>query len=96
MPSITVPELQQKPVVLATLPALRLDLVKSKDRIESLRLLDACRHYGFFYLDLSSSRQLMEDWESVLDFAGEYFAQLLGEKMRDSRRSDTEGYNRTA
>jgi len=78
-------------VVSASLLVLYLDRLQGGDAAENAKLLEACRTYGFFYLDLSSSSELLADWEALLHFAEQYFAQPLDDKMKDSCGSDTKG-----
>ncbi|KAI8624703.1 Clavaminate synthase-like protein [Xylariaceae sp. FL1651] len=80
------------PVLSATLPALRLDLLRDRKGEESKRLFDACRVYGFFYLDLTSDPAICRIWEEMLVVAKEYFEQPLEVKMHDARGSDNTGY----
>jgi isopenicillin N synthase-like dioxygenase len=89
---ITQQEVAGTPILSASLPILDLALLEAADKKESLRLLDACHLHGFFYLDLRGSEQLLKDWEAMLAFAAEYFAQPLAEKMKDSRQSDVKGW----
>jgi isopenicillin N synthase-like dioxygenase len=78
-------------VLSSTLPTLHLDLLRAGDSLESKKLLDACRTYGFFYLDLSSDSTLCGYWEKMLAVAKSYFDQPLEVKMKDARGSDNTG-----
>ncbi|KAI0484875.1 Clavaminate synthase-like protein [Xylariaceae sp. FL0804] len=80
------------PTVSASIPVLRLDHLRHGEKTETKCLLEACISYGFFYLDLSSDTQLLEDWDSILDQSMTYFSQPLHEKLKDALGSDSEGY----
>ncbi|KAJ8121786.1 hypothetical protein O1611_g10011 [Lasiodiplodia mahajangana] len=80
------------PVLSTTLPTLRLDLLRDGNWEESKRLFEACRAYGFFYLDLRSDPAICRLWEEMLVVAREYFEQPLEVKMQDARGSDNTGY----
>ncbi|KAF2241165.1 Clavaminate synthase-like protein [Trematosphaeria pertusa] len=81
-----------KPSPLLTLPTIRLDHLRSGDTSESKKLIDACRNWGFFYLDLTSDDVLCRQWEEMLVAMKDYFEQPLDVKMQDARQSDNYGY----
>ncbi|GAM84989.1 hypothetical protein ANO11243_029920 [Dothideomycetidae sp. 11243] len=87
---------QQEAVDAAFLPTLDLSRLVSSDAEERQKLVRACEVYGFFYLDLRSDAELIALWTGVLDLMGQYFNLSLDEKMRDSRNSDTHGYEPVA
>ncbi|KAL2017249.1 hypothetical protein VTK56DRAFT_2361 [Thermocarpiscus australiensis] len=74
------------------LPTLDLGLLRARDGGESKRLLEACRTYGFFYLNLTSAQTLCGYWEDLLHVGKQYFEQPLEVKMHDARGSDNTGY----
>lgn len=77
--------------VASSLPTICLDLLRAEDDEESKKLLNACRSYGFFYLDLTSDRELCKRWEDMLVRMKQYFEQPLEIKMQDARGSDNYG-----
>ncbi|KAI8932964.1 hypothetical protein NX059_010433 [Plenodomus lindquistii] len=79
-------------VLSSTLPTLQLDLLRAGDSAESKKLFNACRNYGFFYLDLSSDSTLCDYWEQMLAVAKQYFELPLDIKMQDACGSDNTGY----
>ncbi|KAK6075814.1 gibberellin 20-oxidase [Seiridium cupressi] len=91
-PSVRDIAAEGKPVVSATLPVLSLGRLRAGDAAENAKLLEACDTYGFFYLDLSPSPELLADWVAMLSFAENYFGQPIDDKMKDSCGSDTNGY----
>jgi non-haem dioxygenase in morphine synthesis N-terminal len=76
---------------IANLETVDVKLLEAKDSKEYDRLLKACKHYGFFYLQLSDYGTVLSDWQKLLQIMGEYFEQPLDVKMKDSRNSDTHG-----
>lgn len=79
-------------IVSKSLPTIHLDLLRAENIMESRNLLNACRSYGFFYLDLNSDPELCKLWEEMLEIMEHYFKQSLEFKMQDARRSDNFGY----
>ncbi|PGG97401.1 hypothetical protein AJ79_09213 [Helicocarpus griseus UAMH5409] len=79
-------------IISSSLPTLRLDLLRAGDNAESKKLLDACRTYGFFYLDLTSDSTLCQYWEKILAVMKQYFEQPLEVKIQDAHGSDNTGY----
>ncbi|XPT00036.1 hypothetical protein M3J09_009198 [Ascochyta lentis] len=79
-------------VVSRSLPTIHLDLLRSGDDEESMKLLNACRTQGFFYLDLSSDSELCKQWKDMLSVMKDYFEQPLEIKMQDAQGSDNHGY----
>ncbi|KAF2715979.1 putative 2OG-Fe(II) oxygenase family oxidoreductase [Polychaeton citri CBS 116435] len=79
---------------IASIPILEATKLISKDALETEKLLRACQTQGFFYLSLAedSTSFMIEAWEAMLMFMNRYFDQSLEEKMKDSRKSDTHGY----
>ena len=84
--------INKRTVVSSSLPTLHLDLLRNGDSIESKKLLNACRTYGFFYLDLTSDPAICHYREEMLAAVQEYFEQPLETKMRDARGSDNTGF----
>ncbi|KAL4950751.1 putative 2OG-Fe(II) oxygenase family oxidoreductase [Aspergillus filifer] len=70
--------------------------LKGDDAAECDRLLAACENQGFFYLDMTSDASFLQDHQSVLRFADQYFHQDIEQKMKDDRQSDTHGYEPVA
>ncbi|THV46684.1 hypothetical protein BGAL_0368g00130 [Botrytis galanthina] len=79
-------------VVSKSLPTIYLDLLRAENEAESKKLLDACRNYGFFYLDLTSDPELCKLWDQMLLVMKYYFEQSLKVKMQDARGDDNFGY----
>ena len=79
---------------IAALPTISFSSLTARDPNELDKLLKACAGVGFFYLDLrgAASKNILQDWRSVLDFMELYFGQDLATKMLDDRKSDTHGY----
>lgn len=79
---------------IAVLPTISFSSLTARDPNELKKLLKACEGVGFFYLDLrgAASKNVLQDWRSVLDFMELYFGQDLAAKMLDDRMSDTHGY----
>ncbi|KAF7957895.1 hypothetical protein EAE96_003462 [Botrytis aclada] len=71
-----------------SLPTIYLDLRRANDEAESKKFLDACRNYGFFYLDLTSDPELCKLLDEMLLVMRYYFEQLLRIKMQDARGDD--------
>jgi isopenicillin N synthase-like dioxygenase len=86
------PDVPPEDVPVANLPSIEVDLLQAHDASEFDRLLKACEVYGFFYLNLENYGTMLQDWHIVLDLMKDYFDQPLEVKMRDSRNSDTHGY----
>lgn len=78
-------------IVSKTLPTIYLDLLRAENDTESKNLISACRNYGFFYLDLTSDKELCKLWDDMLAIMKHYFEQSLDVKMQDARRSDNYG-----
>lgn len=78
-------------VVAKSLPTIHLDQLRADSEIESKKLLNACRNYGFFYLDMTSDRELCQLWADMLANIKEYFEQPLEVKMQDARGDDNYG-----
>ena len=78
---------------IAALPTISFSSLTARDPDELDKLLQACQDVGFFYLDLrgAASKNILQDWRSVLDFMALYFDQDLSTKSLDDRRSDTYG-----
>lgn len=76
---------------IAPLPTIEYARLEAKDVDETQRLLDACKIYGFFYLNLKNIGTILDDWQQVLRIMEKYFSQDLMTKMKDDRRSDTYG-----
>ena len=78
---------------IAALPTISFSSLTARDPNELDKLLQACQDVGFFYLDLrgAASKNILQDWRSVLDFMALYFDQDLSTKSLDDRRSDTYG-----
>ena len=73
------------PTNLREAPISRISLGKllSKDPTESARLFEACRTYGFFYMDLTDSPEgeaLLKQSDDVLELAKAAFALPMEEK----------------
>ncbi|RDW63074.1 uncharacterized protein DSM5745_10185 [Aspergillus mulundensis] len=79
-------------VVAKSLPTIHLDLLRADNDTESKKLLNACRSYGFFYLDLTSDAELVKLWDNMLAIIKDYFEQPLEIKMQDARNDDNYGY----
>ncbi|KAE8357856.1 hypothetical protein BDV27DRAFT_78097 [Aspergillus caelatus] len=77
---------------IAPLPTIDYARLEAKDVEETQRLLDACKIYGFFYLNFKNIGTILDDWQQVLRIMEKYFSQDLMTKMKDDRRSDTYGY----
>ena len=79
----------------ASLETIEYSKLQNGDALELSRLLKLCERDGFFYLNLenleANTSRVIEDWENVLAFTKEYFAQPVEVKMRDDRQSDTTG-----
>lgn len=90
MGGVTIPDHAQ----IADLPTISFSALTARDPAELQKLLKACEGLGFFYLDLrgASSKDILHDWRSVLDFMALYFGQDVATKMLDNRQSDTHGY----
>ncbi|KAF5879291.1 putative 2og-fe oxygenase family protein [Botrytis fragariae] len=73
------------PIVISkSLPTIYLDLLRASNEAQSKKLLDACRNYGFFYLDLTSDSELCKLWDEMLLVMKYYFEQPLKIKMQDA------------
>ena len=83
--------MQPADVPVAFLPSISLEKLQSNDSIESSRLFNACTGHGFFYLDLTGSDEILQEWNQLLQFMSEYFAQPLETKLKDDCKSDTYG-----
>ncbi|EPE34348.1 Clavaminate synthase-like protein [Glarea lozoyensis ATCC 20868] len=78
------------------LSSLSLSRLEGNNAEESKRLLEACAQDGFFYLDLRDHKQLLVDYEALLEIIKQYFNEPLDQKMKDDRKSDTIGYEPVA
>ncbi|KAI0388512.1 2OG-Fe(II) oxygenase family oxidoreductase [Xylariaceae sp. FL0594] len=78
----------------AYLQTLSFAKLANKDGKELEKLLDACQHQGFFYLDLAGSdaAQGLEDRLKALSLTKEWFDRPLEEKMKLRQDSVTKGY----
>lgn len=78
---------------IADLPTISFSRLAAREPAELEKLLESCRGLGFFYLDLrgDASKNILNDWRSVLDFMEKYFGQDYATKMKDDRQSDTHG-----
>ena len=76
---------------LADFFTVRLDKLEANDSDEIQRLWAAGVRDGFFYLDMSRDKELLQLWRQVLEVMSVYFAQDVETKMRDCRGSDTVG-----
>nr|WOZ30799.1 McfN [Coleophoma empetri]BAN91496.1 putative 2OG-Fe(II) oxygenase family oxidoreductase [Coleophoma empetri] len=78
------------------LSSLSLSQLEANIPEESKRLFEACVNEGFFYLDLRDHKQLLSDYDALLEIMKNYFDQSLDQKMKDDRKSDTVGYEPVA
>ncbi|RDL32345.1 Clavaminate synthase-like protein [Venustampulla echinocandica] len=78
------------------LSSLSLSRLEDNNPEESKRLFEACVNDGFFYLDLRNHKQLLDDYDALLEIMKTYFDQPLDQKMNDDRKSDTVGYEPVA
>jgi isopenicillin N synthase-like dioxygenase len=71
----------------ANLTVVSYEKLLSNDQDESSRLLSACREWGFFYLDLTSteSASYLRTVNELSGVSKEYFAQPLDYKLKDTR-----------
>jgi isopenicillin N synthase-like dioxygenase len=78
----------------AYLQTLNFARLANKDAEELAKLLDACQHQGFFYLDLAGSdaAQGLEDRLKALSLTKEWFDRPLEEKMKLRQDSVTKGF----
>jgi isopenicillin N synthase-like dioxygenase len=81
---------------ISQLSSLSLSRLEDNNPEESKRLLEACAQDGFFYLDLRDHKQLLADYEALLEIMKHYFDEPLDQKMKDDRKSDTIGYEPVA
>lgn len=86
------PDAPPEDIPVANLPSIEVNLLQAHDPSEFDKLLKACEVYGFFYLNLENYGTMLQDWRKVLDLMKDYFDKPLEVKMRDSRNSDTHGY----
>ncbi|KAH7041156.1 putative 2OG-Fe(II) oxygenase family oxidoreductase [Microdochium trichocladiopsis] len=79
---------------LAPMPTLNAAKLLSRDADESQRLLQACKVYGFFYLNLETPPTgfMVKAWRDVLSFMDDYFDLPDATKMLDAHDSDITGY----
>jgi hypothetical protein len=80
---------------IAPLQSINLNLLLKGDGKEHNQLLHLCETTGFFYLDLREStgfERHLNDWNDILRFMEEYFAQQLDSKLQDFHNNDAIGY----
>lgn len=73
----------------AELAVINYDNILKRNAEECLSLFEACRKWGFFYLDLSRAENSEEYFalsQDVLEFSKEYFARPLDKKMSDMKQ----------
>src|SRR4051812_18632873 len=80
--------------MLANLAVISFEKLASDDDTENNKLLHACSTWGFFYLDFGPdrSRPYQSATSHLFDFAKQYFAQPLEDKMKDTNE-DWEVFN---
>jgi isopenicillin N synthase-like dioxygenase len=74
---------------IADLAVVHYDRILQQDADACHVLLEACREWGFFYLDFGSDDEVKEYFHlmrELLDFSRDYFAQSIDEKLKDTRK----------
>ncbi|KAJ3008460.1 hypothetical protein HKX48_008515 [Thoreauomyces humboldtii] len=80
--------------VFANLQTIDFSALLSQDPFETLRLVNACKNQGFFYLNLNapSTKSVLGNWDEVLKVMDRWFDQPLEAKMVYNKGTDLHGY----
>lgn len=79
-------------ILIAPLKVISFDKLLSGSHTEIDKLVDICKSFGFFYLNLNGAGQsLLDGSRDVFQFMEGYFDQSLEVKLQDIRQSVTHG-----